>query len=91
MDVHCPVKYREGHLSIKIYNCGKHGDEIGLSLVGLCRICFSQNRPLNDDHYCGSCLALYNTCEICGITPDGRYPMRPVAKMLGTENGRRGK
>lgn len=85
----CPVK--QNHASIQIYNCGGHENSIGLCMTGNCRICFRAGSTASSlKKYCGACSALFSICEVCGVNAIGRYPMRPIAKMLSAENGRGG-
>lgn len=83
----CPQKAE--HASIQPYNCGKHEGLIGHNVVGTCQACHRRESTSSSaERYCEACSALYNLCGVCGVTPEGRYPMRRVTKMLAAENGR---
>lgn len=87
----CDCPFKDSHASIQLYNCGKHEDSIGLGMMGTCRLCFRRNTTASSlEKYCGACSALFGICEVCGVDANGRYPMRPLTKMLSIENGRGG-
>ena len=83
----CPIKH--SHASIQVYDCGNHAQSIGLCLMGTCESCHRKGTTTSSvEKYCDACSALYSMCKICGVTANGKYPMRPITKMLSAENGR---
>lgn len=83
----CPV--RDAHVTMQPYNCGQHDGTPGMTVMGTCKSCWrAASTSSSAEKYCGGCSAQHGICIVCGVNRDGKYPMRPVAKMLSRENGR---